>query len=658
MTAILSESSILDRAANIIRPLPDYTPAEASEKWRVLHPEYCSERAGRWDNRCFPWQLHVMNMIQEALRKGKRGVVLMKGGQVGGTDCMICAMLWLKLYLPGPQLFMTSTDDAAKEFGRERFRNIIPDYAPLAERRLPGRETDLIHRFVDGKIVLAGGQSIFKLQSTPYRVVVLDELDSLVANLGGEGDPLKLAEIRTDSFTGQTLIIAYAHPTTKERGAARLFYESSDQRRPMVKHDCGAEWYFQWPHFKCTGDKGDPKAYDYVCPECGAVVTEEERQMMLRSLEYKSVLPKAEAESKDWIGAQAGQFLSPFKPLSSFPARYVACEGRDTSLQVFFNKVVGESYEPKIKKIEDAEIRRLICVKRYPGDPEFYSKGQVPPFVQFLTAGQDSRTVQLHHAVMGWGLRRSIDGNAYLCGALIDWAILDRKYSLSFDAAEYHVYDDLIYLARFKGSVDSEAYEVKQCAHDVGYAPTQIPIITYCAGMSGRAIPCKGAALDATSACTSPYASWGRAILHKAGEIEVKDESSRALMLNTYMLKTDLADWLSSNSPDDTKDRRIEIVDRVLGKRKVARMMFPEDVDDKFLNEIGSEELKRGKRKDELVWTKTRPNHFNDCVVQAMGLALNLEPFLNKMTKEETRAKKVHVRTAPIRVDRGDPSMG
>jgi len=87
-------------------------------------------------------------------------------------------------------------------------------------------------------------------------------------------------------------------------------------------------------------------------------------------------------------------------------------------------------------------------------------------------------------------------------------------------------------------------------------------------------------------------------------------------------------------------------------------MMFPEDVDDKFLNEIGSEELKRGKRKDELVWTKTRPNHFNDCVVQAMGLALNLEPFLNKMTKEETRAKKVHVRTAPIRVDRGDPSMG
>jgi phage terminase large subunit GpA-like protein len=598
-----------------------------------------------------------MNMVQEAIETGKRGVVLMKGGQIGGSDCMINAMLWLKLYLPGPQLFMTSTDDTAREFGRERFRHIIPDYPPLADRRLPGRETDLIHRFVDGKIVLAGGQSVFKLQSTPYRVVVLDELDSLVENLGGEGDPLKLAEIRTDSFTGQTLILAYAHPTTKDRGAAKLFYESSDQRRPMVRHDCGAEWYFQWDHFKRAGDKTDPKAYDYVCPGCGAVVSEEERQMMIRSIVYKSVMPRAEAESKEWIGAQAGQLLSPFKPLESFPARHTACKGRETELQVFFNKVIGESYEPKIKKIEDAEIRRLIAVKRYPDDPEFHSKGQVPPFVQFLTAGQDSRTTQLHYAIIGWGLRRAIDGNAYLCGALIDWSIIDRKYSLSFDEAEYHVFDNLIYDARFKGNVDDEVYDVKQCAHDIGYAPTQIPIVTYCSSKPGRAIPCKGAALDATSACTSPYASWGRAILHKAGDIEVKDESSRALMLNTYMLKTDLADWLSSSNPEEAKDRRIEIADRTLGRRKIARMMFPEDVDDKFLHEIGSEELKRGKRKDELVWTKTRANHFNDCVIQAMGLALNLEPFLNKMTKQERKPPTVRPHSTPRR-DGHDPAMG
>lgn len=313
--------------AESIRPPPDLTPSQFAQRYRVLHEVYCSERPGPWDNSAFPYQAPLMDLVQEAIETGRRGVVFMKSGQGGGTDLAINCLLWLKCYYPGPALFLTSTDDVAGEFGRERFENIIRDCPPLAARYEPTAHGDILtKRFSDGKIQLCGGQSVFKLQSTPYRHVVIDELDSLVENLGGEGDPLKLAEVRTDAFTGETLLIAYAHPTTKDRGAAKLFYESSDQRRGFVTHaGCGAEFWLQWEHVKCSGDEHDAAAYAYACPQCGEVIDDGERAAMVRQVRYKSVLPPEQARVKPWIGGHFSQLYYPAKTIRSLAQRWIAC---------------------------------------------------------------------------------------------------------------------------------------------------------------------------------------------------------------------------------------------------------------------------------------------------------------------------------------------
>lgn len=649
-------SQIWLRYAADIRPQPDMTPAEFSARYRILHEIYCSERPGPWDNTVFPYQPQVMNSVEEAIRTGRRGVVFMKAGQIGGTDCMINAMLWLKVYFPGPQLFMSSTEKVAGEFGRERFALVIEDMEPLKRNFIPNKRGQILtKRFSDGKIQLSGGQSVFNLQSTPYRVVVIDELDSLVENLGGEGDPVKLAEVRTDSFSGQTLMIAYAHPTTKDRGAAKLYFENSDQRRGFVTHDCGQSFYLQWEHVKALGEKGDADCYAYVCPHCGQVISDAARVAMVRKVEYRSILEPDQAKKKAWIGVHASQLYSPAKTIRSFALRWIDCGEDENAKRVFYNKVLGEPYDPKVRKVDISALRALIVVKRRAHDPEFYLRGQVPPGVRFLTAGQDSRTVEFHFSIWGWGLRRAIDKTVSLCGWLIDWGSIKRAYSIMFSETEYHVFDDLIYRRSFPSTASEKTFQVMNCGHDIGYAPTQIPIVRYCRNFPNRAIPIKGAAVTASSFSKSPYARWGTALRFKAGETEVSDTTSRHLLFNTYMLKTDLFGWMDPAS-------KIEVHDKaggeIIGTRKVARLTLPEDVDDEWLEQSKNEALGKGKKSSELVWEKTGPNHFADCNTYALGLAYNLDPFQKNQTADEVSQRRPSPRQGQAGEAAHDPSMG
>lgn len=630
-------------AAEIWEPPETLSFSAFAAKYRKLHAVYCSERPGLWDATVFPCQAPIMDCIQEAIVKGKRGLVMMKPGQSGGTDIAINAMCALKVYYPGPQLFLTSTEDVAGEFGRERFALIIPDMPPLLKRYLPNPRGDILcKRFMDGKIQLAGGQSIFKLQSTPYRIVCIDELDSLVDNLGGSGDPVKLAEVRMDSFTGRTLMIAYAHPSTRDRGAGKLYYESSDQRRGFVKHACGGEFWLQWEHVRIIPGKDqtqeqaavDPDCYSYVCPQCGAEIYDAERVVMARAVKYRSTLAPEIAAKKAWIGVHYSQLYSPGKSIRSLAQRRIECGKDENAIRVFANKVLGEPYESKISKIEVAALRQLIVVKRRANDPEFYTRGQVPPGVRFLTAGQDSRTTQLHYCVWGWGLRRAMDRTLYLCGWLIDWGIIARPYALTFTEAEYHAFDDVIYRRAFVSTNGQRSFHVRQCGHDVGYPPTQIAIATYCRNFPARAIPVKGASETHSSAVNASYARWGNPLAFKAGEQTVKDEHSRHLQLNTHLIKSDWYSWTNS-------ERKIIVPDANGGPHPVNRLTLPEDVDEEWLKQSASESLGVGKKTTELVWRKDGPNHFADCNTYALGLAYNLDPFQGKMTDDEAQNEAV-----------------
>jgi phage terminase large subunit GpA-like protein len=527
----------------------------------------------------------------------------------------------------------------------------------------------LVKRFIDGRIQLCGGQSVNNLQSFPYRIVMYDEIDSLAENLGGDGDPIRLGEVRTDSFGGQTLLIAYAHPTIKEKGAGKLFYEDSDQRRGHVRHCCGREFwldFFDDQVIKCRPRlegqtqeqaKKDPDCYQMHCPGCAAKISEAERVAMLRGgIVQKSVLPPEVAAKKRWIGVHASQLYTPAKTMRSFYVRYIEAMASENEMRVFVNKVLGDVYEPKVKGVDIEAMRKLIVVRRRVNDPEFYIRRQVPPGVLFLTGGQDSRTTQLHHAVWGWGVREAVDKTRHLCGWLIDWAELPREHSLTFSEAEYHVYDDLIYRRRFKSSVSDRLYSVRACGHDIGYEPTQIPIIKYTRNFTDRAKPCRGASLTPSNAIHADYVREGKARKYHAGDEEVVDEV--ATIFNTYLIKTQ---WYGM------VNKRIKVHDvslesgEIVGEIDVPLLNFPADVENLFLEQSKNEKLVNGEKKNELVWVKDGPNHLADCNTYAYGLALWFDAFSGNLTADEyeqARGPRRPMRPRPQAGPRDDPSYG
>ena len=614
--------------ADVIRPREHLSPSEWAERYRYLK-EGTTERPGRWSNEYFPYLAPIMDAHQEAMRSGKRGVVLIKSGQGGGSEAEINVLAWLLDQHPGPALYLISKDEIAREFGRERFAYINATAEPLKRKALTGRGSgELIHikRYIDAKLVIQGGRSVLNLQSQPYRYVMIDEFDSLLDEIEGHGDPLKLAEIRTSAFSGQTGIFAFAHPSTRDRGAGRLYYDQSDQRRGFVTcPHCAGEFWLQWDHVRVIPDDGltkdqcarDPRYYHYFAPCCGAEISDAQRWVMCRSVKQKSILAPEEAARRPWVGLHFSQLYMLNWPLARLAEEYIAGLDDEAVMRVFQNKRMGDVFDPAVKETSVDAWRKLIVIKRSDEDDRFYQRGQVPRGVRFLTAGQDSGSRKLHWAVWGWGLLRDSNRYPVLCGWLIDWGTVEREYSLTLDASELAVFDGKIYDRGFLSTDEKRSYWVRHGLHDSGWQ--EIPVYEYCRRRPDRSIPCKGDAAD--SASKAPAARWGSSPQYKIEDVMVKDPALRLLVLNTYTLKLN---WIG-------------LVEKsiLIGGDKHCRLTLPVDVDDEFLAQSASEYLATHKKK--MIWKHRGPNHYSDCNVYAYAAALNLNPFQDGLPFDEAQ---------------------
>lgn len=630
----------------IVRPPELLSPSEFAERYRYLK-EGTTARPGKWSNDFFPYLVPIMDAIEEAIRTGRRGVVLMKSGQGGGSEAMINALFWLKVNFAGPALYLISKDDIAKEFSHDRFDFINRTCAPVAELVLTGRgsgETIHVKRYTNGKLSIVGGRSVLNLESQPYRIVFIDEYDSLMDEIPGKGDPLANAEIRTDAFPGQTLIVAFAHPTTDDRGAGRLYYERSDQRRAHVTCcHCGEKFWMSWDHVSVVPEDGqtvaqaerDPACYVLAAPCCGTVITDGQRFAMARLTEQISTLPEEEARKRHWIGVHFNQLLMN-KPLSFLAEKWI--EGLDDEgvRRVFVNKRMGDVYRAEVQELRPEDWRACVVIPRKTEDPEAYSLGEVPPGVFYLTAGQDSRQTELHWAVWGWGLVRDVGGYRQRCAWLIDCGVVEREKTPTITAHDLSVFDSLLYERAFPRTDGGDPLWVVHGYHDMGWCPDAV--LEFCERRPGRSVPARGESLKGSAASKRAPHRWGLPQTFRVGDAEAK--SQRPAWLNTFVLKQRLYGMVGT---------RFERED---GLGSHGRIVLPQNVPNRFVLESSSERLVR--EKGELVWKARGPNHFSDCNVQALGAAINLNPFVRKSRDEHVKEANQQAEAAQRRRIRRD----
>lgn len=630
---------MVSACATVLRPRPRMSTSRWAETYRTLK-EGTTEKPGRWSNDYFPYLRGIQDVVDEAIETGRRGVVLMKSGQGGGSEAMTNAVGHLADERPGPMLYMISKDDLAREFGHERFTPLMTDCEPLRAKALLGRGSrTLTHlkRFVDGKIVIQGGKSILNLQSSPYKYVFIDEYDSLQDEMDGS-DPLSLAEIRTDAFPGRTLIVAFAHPSTRARGAGKLYYDKSDMRRGFVicPH-CLEEFFLQWDHVKPVAELGltdaqaarDKRCYKYFAPCCGAEISDAQRTLICKDVKYKSILKPEEAAQKPYIGVHFSQLYMPNKSIEFLAEHWIEGLDDEPKKRVFINKRMGDVYDPAVKETTADAWSRIVCIRRKEKDPEYWERGQVPLPVRFLTAGQDSRTKELHWAVWGWGRLRDEAGYPTICGWLVDCGIVERAYSPTLEESDLRVFDQVLYERTFEGvpggtGAPARQFEVMQGLHDWSWQP--IAIENYCLRTNGRAAPCRGDAVDSNS--KKPTFRWGAGARRRIGDQESPDARVKVAYLNTYTLKENFFSLVAKHFKTQGKDG-------VPGEIH-PRLMLPVDVPQRFIEESASEYL--AVEKKHLVWKHKGPNHYSDCNIYAYAAALEIFKMHDELPLEEVQS--------------------
>jgi phage terminase large subunit GpA-like protein len=412
-----------------LAPDPAQTVAEWADRHRILSSRAASE-AGPYRTSRTPY----LKAIMEALSPNNpaQRVVFMKSAQVGATEA---GNNWIGFCIhraPGPILAVQPTTDLAKRLSQQRIEPLIEESPDLRALVLPARSRDagntvLAKRFPGGQLVLTGANSAVGLRSMPARWLFLDEVDAYPGDLEGEGDPVALAEARTDSFGHRKKIFLASTPTIKGLSRIEREYELTDQRRYHVPcPHCGG---LQWLKFeRLRWEKGRPDTAAYLCEHCEAPIAERHKTWMMdeaNGADWQATAApdvQASAETAGVIGFHISGLYSPLGWLSweEIARRWDQAQGNDSALKTVKNTVLGETWA---ERGEAPDWQRLYERR------EDWQLGRAPAGVLILTAGIDVQRDRIEIDVWGWGRN--------LRSWLVDHVVLEG------DTARAEVWTDL-----------------------------------------------------------------------------------------------------------------------------------------------------------------------------------------------------------------------
>ena len=133
---------------------------------------------------------------------------------------------------PCPILFVQPTVDDAKSFSKERVEPMIRDTTILKKliSKTNKREEGTVQEkmFPGGYVRFVGANSPSGLASRPIRITLLDEIDRFPLSARKEGDPVKLAERRTNNFY-DSKNIRVSTPTDDATSKIQLFKQNTEK---------------------------------------------------------------------------------------------------------------------------------------------------------------------------------------------------------------------------------------------------------------------------------------------------------------------------------------------------------------------------------------------------------------------------------------------
>jgi phage terminase large subunit GpA-like protein len=409
-------------------------------------------------------------------------IVIEKGAQVGASTAAENVVGFVMDTGAGPVLLVRPTESDAKKVSKQRIQPMIENTPSLRKKVKTQRSREsgnniLEKTFKGGFLSLVGANSPVGTRGVSVFMAIVDELDAMPLDVGGEGDIVALVNARTNSFRRKRKRLLLSTPTTTYDSRIHREYLETDQRRYFVScFGCGTLNFLTWERIKWETDEDGthhPETASYVCPECDYRHKEHDKPRLFAERGHGGLadwIPTAESKEPKTRGYHLSALYSPFGWFSWEDAARQFLKAKKNGrleLQTWTNLVLGDPFEETGEGMEP-EALLARC--------EAYA-APCPKNIVLLTAGVDVQENRLEVEVVGHGGYNGTES----------WSIDHRIFYGNTE--EEPVWDqldqlwDTTYLHEDGGSMPIIA-----AAIDSGYA-TQV-VYEYCRTRQARRIYC------------------------------------------------------------------------------------------------------------------------------------------------------------------------
>lgn len=395
----MSLTNLRQFAFSMFKPPRVRTVSEWADENRVLTSESSGE-TGQWRTDRAPYQREIMDAFTEP---DVHEIVVMASAQVGKSEIELNMLGRAIEDDPGPILYVQPTDDVAEDYSKRRITPMINACESLKVRvgAAKGRDSNntiTLKSFPGGSLAIIGANSPSELASKPIRYLFFDEIDRFPASAGSEGDPIKLAERRTETFRHNRKIVKTSTPTIKGKSKIEKAYMKGTQE----------EWHTECPHCREYGFirfddvKFDKEEFldeegqtNYIvrnarwrCPSCQKEIPEH----TAKRLPAKWVVKNERALENGVRSFRLNAFMSPWSDWNDIALGFLQAKDDPELLQVWHNTMLGESWELR----NQSGVPEKLYARR-----EHYN-AEVPTGVLVLTMGVDTQDNRLEYEVVGW----------------------------------------------------------------------------------------------------------------------------------------------------------------------------------------------------------------------------------------------------------------
>jgi phage terminase large subunit GpA-like protein len=444
-----------------LRPPENITVSEWAEKYRILDSK-SSAMPGPWTNSKTPYLTGVMD---EFSNFETEEIILAKASQLGGTEALFNMMGWIVQQDPSPTMVVYPSDVLGESISTNRLQPMFRLSPPLKERWKENESTKTELQFDGMYLTIVGSNSPANLASRPVRFLFLDEVDKYPGATKKEADPIKLARERTKTFHNSKIFMT-STPTLKS-GHIWQALEGADVEKHFFVPcpHCGKMIELKFKQLTFPDKEGlsymdRSELANYVCQECGSIITDQDKPQMLRYGEWQVVRQNAAVPRTVafWINTM----YSPFVRFSEIAREFLLSKDNPDTLQNFTNSWLAEPWEDtKLKTSADTVMERQTDL------PEL----EVPEWAKVLTGGVDVQENCVYWTIRAWGNYLTSQNIAH--GQAFSFAEVERLMNLSYSKRDGS--QMIVQLALIDSGDNTDA------------------VYDFCASNSDWALPSKGA---------------------------------------------------------------------------------------------------------------------------------------------------------------------